>query len=261
MFNFGMFLAVETTAEQRERRAREHVRHLEPAPWSPDMRYETRLRIDGSTWNPPLLFDTPAYKNCPWDNVPEDYYVDSPTGQWRYQNKILSPDVVLDTVQGPKHGHVNFSTPVVLPTLAGRRPDGRWMVNPWMSYTPGEVFSLRPGVRLAKGHTIVAGLGLGYTLMDVTHRKQVKRVTLVEKCRDLLQWLLPVITPKLGPAKLEVICGDAYEWLPKLEADVAIVDIYERYGQARHDAHSMLGLQSKCFGIKRVWCWGGNARG
>lgn len=263
MFGFGLVgLVWETGAERREREAMEATRRLPPLPWSPDMKFQSRLRLDGATWNPPLLFDTPPSVNCPWDKVPEGQYVDSPDGQWRYVNKILDKRAVLDIVQGPRRGLVNFSTDVVLPTLAGRRPDRQtWMRDPWMSYTPGEVFSLRPGVRLAKGHTVVAGLGLGYTLMDVTARKQVKRVTLVEKSQALLDWLLPVVTPKLGPAKLEVICGDAYEVLPELQADVAIVDIYETYGMARHDANSVLGLQSKCLGIGKVWCWGGNARG
>ena len=44
----------------------------------------------------------------------------------------------------------------------------------------------------------VAGLGLGYQLIEISKRPQVTRLTLVEKSRSIVDWLLPVITPHLG---------------------------------------------------------------
>ena len=75
-----------------------------------------------------------------------------------------------------------------------------------------EFFTLRGGTRFSRGHTVVAGLGLGHQLREVTHRKQVKRVTLIERSQSLLDFIMPALKPLLGPAPVEItnpplICG------------------------------------------------------
>jgi spermidine synthase len=109
-----------------------------------------------------------------------------------------------------------------------------------------EILTLRSGLRRAKGHTIVAGLGLGWLLERVTQKKSVTKVTLIEISGELLDWVLPRLS--LGDVEFEVICGDALELLPEMAADVALVDIWRDYGGNE--------LRTPCPEIGFVWCWG-----
>ena len=56
-------------------------------------------------------------------------------------------------------GSVVFDDDVELPVLYEKRADGNWGMYPWMSLTPAELLTLRPGTKLARGHTVIAGLG------------------------------------------------------------------------------------------------------
>ncbi|OHD23803.1 MAG: hypothetical protein A2Y38_17080 [Spirochaetes bacterium GWB1_59_5] len=70
---------------------------------------------------------------------------------------------------------------------------------------------------------------------------------------ELMQWMLPRIQPHLCGRQIEVVVGDAYDVLPKLTADVAIVDIFDMYGNNNEERDN---LQDDCKNIKRLWCWG-----
>jgi hypothetical protein len=161
---------------------------------------------------------------------------------------------------GREVGTVVFDTDVPIPALYQRRePDdagtGEWNETPWMSITPAEIMTLRPGTRLAKGRVVIAGLGLGHQLIEVTKRLQVKRVTVVELDAELVDWILPAIRPHLRKP-VEVIVGDAYAVLPTLRADVALIDIFPGYG----DGHRRVAeLARRCPGIKTMWGWGTDA--
>jgi len=50
-----------------------------------------------------------------------------------------------------------------------------------------------------------------------------------------------------------VIVGDAYEVLPTLSADVALVDIFPSYGG---NEAAMMQLRKRCPKIKKMWGWG-----
>jgi spermidine synthase len=121
-----------------------------------------------------------------------------------------------------------------------------------MSLTPAELMSMRTGLRFANGHTIVAGLGLGHLLIEVTKKKSVKRVTLVEIDQELIAWLYPKIKPHLQQ-EVEIIVGDANKVIPGLEADAALIDIDSSYGNNRFLAPHQH--------IHKVWVWGSAAMG
>ena len=116
-----------------------------------------------------------------------------------------------------------------------------------MSLTPMEMVTLRGGIRFAKKHTVVAGLGLGHQLIEVSRKKSVKKITLVESSQELVDWLLPRIKTFMGDAKLKVVVGDAKKLVPKMTADVALIDIFRSYGSNDF---------VECPKIPRVWCWG-----
>jgi len=105
---------------------------------------------------------------------------------------------------------------------------------------------------MARGHVVIAGLGLGHQLIEVSRRLQVKRVTLVERSQELVDWLLPVIRPYLRKP-LKVIVGDAYTVIPTLRADVALIDIFPRYGGAQQKLDA---IKRQTKGIRKFWAWG-----
>ncbi len=83
--------------------------------------------------------------------------------------------------------------PVSIPALHERLSYNKdhWDQVPWMSLTPMEMMTMRHGTKRARGRVIVAGLGLGHQLIEVSKRKQVKEIVLVEKSQELVDWILP----------------------------------------------------------------------
>jgi len=255
MLGFGFF----DLSGMQERYEQSCWRALQAQPWSPDIKWQEAMLIDVATWAPPRLFDCPEVKCVNVNTLPVNDVVISPDGRWLYANKVYPPTHSLKTYLGCKRGKLRFTGPALIPALHGRLHTERpWEKNPWMSFTPMEFFTLRGGTRFSRGHTIVAGLGLGHQLREVTHRKQVKRVTLIERSQSLVDFIMPALKPLLGPVPVEVLVGDAYKVLPTLTADVALVDIYQDYGDGAWD-HEDMRLARKCPNIGRVWIWGGSA--
>lgn len=157
--------------------------------------------------------------------------------------------------------HAFFGRDVQIPRITDLKSN-HWDRGPWMSITPMEILTQRIGLKRTKGHVVVAGLGLGWALWKIMERKQVKKVTLVEIDQALIDVVLPRLT--LPDKPLEVVCGDAWEVMPKMEADTAFVDIWKSYGGAarlgwtsyRETDTDGRAMRTRCPGIKSVWCWG-----
>lgn len=251
----------ETPAQRQERQERKKARIAAAVPYDPAMRWERELNLQAASYQAHVLELFPrvasSFPHAVNDLAPAQF-VDSPCGAWRYCVKELPTGARLDTYNGRKKGDVLFDGSVRLPALHDRERyhrEGeapRWNMLPWMSLTPMEVFSLRPGTRRAKGAVIVAGLGLGHQLIEVSKRKKVTSLTLVERERSLVDWLLPILRPHLG-CEIDVIVGDAYEVLPKMQADVCLLDIFRGYGGNKDDADR---VRETSPGIGFVWAWG-----
>lgn len=223
-----------------------------PVDWDPTMKWDTALALRGETFSVRSLFEVKPVDltddRFDFDGLRADQKILSPNGKWLYCEKVLPPRQRLGTAYGRKKGFVLFDSPVIVPCLHARSrwDDESWDENPWMSMTPQEIFTLRCGTRFAKGHTIVAGLGLGHQLIECSKRKQVKKLTLVEISQELVDWLLPAIEPHLS-MPVEVVVGDANKLIPDMEADAALIDIYASYGGNDFPY---------CRNIRKVWCWG-----
>lgn len=223
-------------------------------PWTEDMRWGETVAISAQSYKVLNLFpEVKPHKLCHHDKLPDDCKATSPKNSFLYRNTTLPAryPIMLMKKNGEreaKRGYVTFDGEIILPSLF---EPGGWRGTPWMSLSPNELITLRPGTRKAKGHTIVAGLGLGHQLIQVSHRKQVKKLTLVEISAELVEWLMPRIKPHLG-CPVDVVIGDANEVIPKMKADVCLMDIYEGFGfnQDWEFVH-------KCNGnIGTVWFWG-----
>jgi hypothetical protein len=260
--NFGV--SEKTYREQQERRDREMTERMKSAvPWVPNMSWKPAMTLTAASWPAWNLFDVKPTRqnNVNHEPDPKDKFVVSPGGQFLYCLKTLPFKSGLVTLQGSKKGSVFFDGPVAFPTLHEKSYDGTWREEPWMAITPMEIMTQRPGTRLAKGHTVVAGLGLGWGLMEALKKRTVKKVTLVERSQELVDWLLPLV-PGIQEYehKLEVVVGDARDVLWHLEADVALIDIFKSYGSNEF----WVSGGGKHFGgkpmnIPTVWCWGAAA--
>ncbi|MCA9649912.1 MAG: hypothetical protein H6712_34645 [Myxococcales bacterium] len=244
-------------AQQRALAERHRERLRRCVPWSPALRWKPELEIQGSTYQVLELWPGIAASDAPVDQLEPGQFVDSPSRRFRYCVRLHRAGHTLLTWWGNQVGTVLFDTDVIIPALyQARGPDdpgtGYWGETPWMSLTPAELLTLRPGTRLARGRTIVAGLGLGHQLIEVSRRIQVKRVILVELDQELVDWILPRIRPHLRKP-LDVHVGDAYEILPTLRADVALIDIFPGYGDG---FRRVAELADESPGIKRFWGWG-----
>ena len=200
--------------------------------WDPEKtRFDKHLKLRAGTWKVRRLWDVQPCTKAEGEAatpLPATQAVYSPKGTWRYCEKILPPGFHLSVYSGNKLGSVCFDAPVALPGLfERRRAEETYKTNPWMSMTPMELMTMRLGIRKAKGHVIVAGLGMGYLLEQVAARPQVERITLVEQSQELLDWVLPRLT--VGKP-MDVICGNAWKVVPGIVADVALIDIFPDYG-------------------------------
>lgn len=251
---------------QRERDwAKRHVEEVRiPAcvPWTPDIKWARELNIKAETWPRFELFDIPATAAGFSVIRARDFTgkgVESPDGTIRYLHMILPRGEPLTTSRGNQKGTVLFDGDVVVPALfmsTSRDDDGtinwRWVDNPWMSITPMEVLTLRAGTRFARGKVIVGGLGLGYQLIEVCKRRQVKEVVVVERSQALVDFIMPALKDRLGKP-VEVVVGDAYKVIPEMQADVCLLDIFKHYGSNR-DYAERITLHSP--GIGKFWIWG-----
>jgi hypothetical protein len=226
-------------------------------PWSGNVKWQSLLPLQAKTYPVRNLFpEVLPHVMCPHKDVPVECRAVSPKKTFTYRNVILPArrPLVIGKKNGDwdlKKGYAFFDEPVAIPSLY---QEGRGTVNPWMSLTVNEVLTLRPGTRRAKGHVIVGGLGLGHQLIEVSKRKQVTSLTLIEISKELVGWLMPRIESHLG-CKVKVVVGDVYKELPKMMADIVLLDVFASYGW-NGDSWKVKEVMEKSHGIKDWWIWG-----
>jgi len=252
---FGIPGLRDTPAQREERKKRKKAerdrRFAAAVPWDPKLKWNQEWNIKADTYKVRNLFpDVTPTEHHHIDAVKDPAEkVLSPEGTFVYVVKRLEAGTQLDTLYSNQQGTVMFDGPVLVPCLHEKHGyhENRWNKNPWMSLTPMEFVTLRAGIRFAKKHTVIAGLGLGHQLIEVSLKKTVKQITLIEKSQELVDWLLPRIREFMGDVPLKVVVDDAKKVVPKMTADVALIDIFRSYGG---------NYFQECPKIGRVWCWG-----
>ena len=221
--------------------------HNEAEVWDEDKTgFKHKLILRSDSFNPKPLFDT----------VPSHTWfagLVSPSGEYLYSNRILSAGQKLKLALGPRQeGTVEFDGDAVIPTLfdlTEERP------GPWMSITPHEMITQRPGIQRASGTVMVGGLGLGWFLRKVHDKPDVERVILVERCQELLDWYGSELCQRL-PKVTDVICGDVYDQIGRFGTKTKHrVDIWKLYGECLRDERFRLHKRR----FKHVWGWGEEA--
>lgn len=255
MFGLPSFLLDPKLCEWQAKQRQEAVarRTAIAVAWNPQMKWTEEMNIKADTYVVRNLFDVQPTDETNPSRMKDNQYIVSSSGAWLYCVKRVKRGQTLETFSGSRRGTVMFDGPVLIPALHRGWPAGGWDQYPFMSLTPMEMMTLRTGTRMAKGSVIVVGLGLGHQLIEVSKRKQVNRLVLVEKSQDLVDWILPKIEPHLGRKLDEVVIGDAYAVMPKMQADVGLVDIFPSYGNNGWEANR---FYQSCPNIKKIWCWG-----
>lgn len=223
--------------------------------WTPAIPWRETMVIDAKSYNAWVerycYFGTVGEKT---PGVRGACCAKSPSGKYAFSLQTIPRGEAVKVFSGNRRGWCYFNGDVIVPSLL----DLSWYdqhENVWMSITPSEVVTLRPGTRKAKGRVVIAGLGLGHQLREVAARKKVTEITVVELDQEIVDWLWPRIRasmPAADAAKVKtVLVADARKALVNLEADVALVDIDRAYGGNTFDVPTLIGT---------VWVWGSAER-
>lgn len=215
-----------------------------------------RLTFDGPKFQQWIYETLPMTRDMkpisPQDAVKEGEQIDDfvfymrPLPMWRWGSRweglvpFMLPDTklvpmrcALEIYRGTQAAYCAFSTEINIPVLA--KPDrfSPRRLEPWMSLTPNEILTQRGQVRRAKKDVGLAGLGLGWAARKILQRKQVKHLTIYEKCNGIMQYFGEPLAQEF-PDKVTLINEDAYD-INWHQHDVAIWDIWESYGGASWD--------------------------
>jgi hypothetical protein len=101
-----------------------------------------------------------------------------------------------------------------------------------MSDTPAErEENMRP-LEMARGHVLIAGLGLGMLAKAVADKPGVESLTIVEIHQGVVDLVYSNL--KLDEFKAEVVLADAHEWKPSpgRKFDTIFLDIWPKYGDS-----------------------------
>lgn len=125
-----------------------------------------------------------------------------------------------------------------------------------MSNTPMEVRTNMAFIKLAKGHVLINGLGLGMVLHALMDKPQVTKVTVIEIDLDVIALTAPHFREHITSGRLHIINADCFKHVPpKGEMyDVVWHDIWDTIND--ENLFEMKRLRLKyAKRTKRQLCW------
>ncbi|HYC03799.1 MAG TPA: hypothetical protein VED40_10920 [Azospirillaceae bacterium] len=139
------------------------------------------------------------------------------------------------------------------------RLDEQGIARSWMSMTPMEIESQEIGFRLARGHTIVMGMGMGWCAANAALNPEVTQVTVVEADPEILSIvaLNRVFDqlPETARAKIRIVQGDAMAYRPEQPAETLLADIWLMVNGGDLRVEEVRTMQANT-GATRVYFWG-----
>jgi len=141
-------------------------------------------------------------------------------------------------------------------TKLGKINEGRSDIL-WMSDTPAEINDHYYAAMNAKGHCLIAGLGLGIIVEACLRHTEVTKVTVLEIEQDVIDLVGGYLHEKWGKEKLEFIQTDALQWKPPKDAHygMAWFDIWPVIDCGNWEEYKLLHRR---YGRKADWkgSWG-----
>lgn len=103
----------------------------------------------------------------------------------------------------------------------------------WMTVTPNEIATIQPAIRRSHGRVLTFGLGLGYYCFHCLLKKEVARVTAVERNPEVIALFRELLLPRFPRAfDLEIIEADAFDYAQDHlgEYDTVFTDLWHDVG-------------------------------
>ncbi len=104
---------------------------------------------------------------------------------------------------------------------------------PWMSVIPSEITSMEQPIAHARGNMLVLGLGLGYYAYRIGQKKEVSKITIVEKSSDVIALFEDNILCQFEKEiqdKITLVCMDAHAYMKQVQDntyDGIFADLWE----------------------------------
>jgi hypothetical protein len=180
-------------------------------------------------------------------------YPDGEIGLWRLSH----------TGVGIDHGYYTRQWIISgMPVLLRRSAGNPELWEPWMSLSPHEIESQEPGCLHAVGHTVIMGLGMGWIALNAALNPNVRRVTVVELDREVIELfastgVMDQVPPDIAE-KVVVVHADALEWRPDEAVDFLYADIWRSIA----DAGALADMQRMQQNVRAtgVYFWGQELR-
>lgn len=124
----------------------------------------------------------------------------------------------------------------------------------WMSTTPMERESQWRHVLAARGHVVIAGLGMGWLVANAARKPEVTAVTVLERDPEVIA-LFPKILPRYaGMEKVKIVNTDALAWKTSQVVDLLAADIWLTLGDP--DALGHVKVMHANTNARAVAWWG-----
>lgn len=230
-----------------------------PELWTEDIKWKPELEIDADSFNAWVLKLFPQVKDMTPGEVTDTITTRVYLGDKIFHVRILPKMVMrplgmfgpmvkdrarLQTCYGGKQGEVVFTDAVIIPMITG---EDRKV---WMSLTPMEVISQRPGIKKARGQVLIGGLGMGWFARRVLERKQVKQVVVADTNLYILDYFGKPLMEEFGD-KLLLLHQDVYK-VDTFGYDSILLDIWSNHSDAQYDKK----LAELMAYHANVWAWG-----
>jgi len=139
-----------------------------------------------------------------------------------------------------------------------KRDDNTKSWDIWMSLSPSEIESQEAACDLACGHTVIMGLGLGFSALNIAMNNNVKKVSVIENDKDIIMLfnksIISYDIPKIVMDKISIIHSDAFDWKPSGSVEFLYIDIWLEINNP--NALSQVKLIQKNILAKEVFFWG-----
>lgn len=106
----------------------------------------------------------------------------------------------------------------------------------WMSLSPMERESQMLHVKAARGHVVIAGLGMGWLVANVARKPEVERVTVLELNPEVVELFGRILPAYEGQEKVTIRQGNALAAVPAFlssPVDLLAADIWPKLGAER----------------------------
>ncbi len=169
--------------------------------------------------------------------------------------EIKDQYTVLQILQNNMKGFIRFDGPIHLAGLYQYPSYGNGPPTTWMSLTPMEVMSQKPGVDLAYGNVLIGGLGMGWMTQRVLQKPKVSSITQVELDPAIIGFFGIPLTQMPGGQRLRLVEANFWDFVEATDIsqfDTILVDVWPKAADARRDRKFMQLKKSH----PNVWGWG-----